>query len=289
MLFRTPDHENLKKWEHTHEILKDDVEINRDDSENLSEKESEVNESSKKEEKLVEGKDKENAPEGESDDVPQDEDNTRVPGEACRNDVIGAVNGQNEKDQKPTEEGKVDSSSCPAQDDKTTTRNENTDQVSTRLNIDRAREVNDEIRVNNNPARDEKQPALTNDVEARDGEQTTGNPGSTLRNSNLDKEMKTSDNVVQNESNEKQAELTHFNESKIKYEGADKAFMNLLEEIEDDQTSFEEQLAKLEKQVESKYKRPVDVMKTLLSLSTVSEATWTTLAYTAKNEQPVLA
>ena len=266
MLFRTPGHENLKKWEHTHEILKDDVEISRDDSENLSEKESEVNESSKKEEKLVEGKDKENAPEGKSDDVPQDEDNTRVPGEARGNDVIGAVNGQNEKDQKPTEEGKVDSSSCPAQDDKTTTRNENADQVSTRLNIHRAREVNDETRVNKIPARDEKQPARTNDVEARDGEQTTGNSGSTLGNSNCDKEMKTSDNVLQNESDEKQAELTHFNESKMKYVGADKAFMNLLEEIEDDQTSFEEQLARLEKQVESKYKRPGHVKTVLLCL-----------------------
>ena len=264
MLFRTPGHENLKKWEHTHEILKDDVEINRDDSENLSEKESEVNESSKKEEKLVEGKDKENAPEGKSDDVPQDEDNTRVPDEARGNDVIAAVNGENEKEQKLSEEGKVDSSSCPAQDDKTTTRNENADQVSTRLNIDRAREGNDETRINNIPARDEKQPALTNDVEARDGEKTTRNAGSTLGNLNCDKEMKTSDNVVvQNESDEKQAELTHFNESKMKYEGADKAFMNLLEEIEDDQTSFEEQLAKLEKQVESKYKRPGHVMKLL--------------------------
>lgn len=232
--------------------MKDDVEISRDDSENLCETESEVNESSKKEEKLVEGKDKENAPEGKSDDVAQDEDNTRVPGEARGNDVIGAVNGQSEKDQKLIEEGKVDSSSCSAQDNKTTTRSENTDQVSTRLNIDRAREGSNETRINNIPARDEQQPALTNNVEARDAEKTTGNAGSTLGNSNCEKEMKTSDNVVQNESGEKQAELTHFNENKMKYEGADKAFMNLLEEIEDDQISFEEQLARLEKEVESK-------------------------------------
>ena len=215
--------------------MRSDADTSRDGSENLSEKEAEGNGSSKNEEQSVEEKNKRNALEGKSEDVSRDQNNTRVSHETRENDEIGAVNGQTDNDKKPTQDIKVNVNSSSVQDDKTTTEGENADQVSTRLDIAGAREGSDEARINDIPARDEKQPALVNDVQAREGthnaENSPQNAESTLGNSNIDTEMK----------------------NNIKYTGVDKAFVNLLEEIEDDQTFFEEQLEKLEKQVESEY------------------------------------
>lgn len=227
-------------WEHKHEVLKDDsLRSDAETSREESEKETEVNESSKKEEKSIEEKDKENALEGKSDNVPRDQNNTRVSRETRENDAIGAVNGQTENEQ----EIKVNSNSSSVEDDKTTSPSGNSNQISTRLNVDRAREGSDETRINDISARDEKRPAVVNDVQAREGtrnaESTARTTESTLGSSNNDTEI-----------------------NNMKYTGVDKAFVNLLEEVEDDQTFFEEQLEKLEKQVESEYNiREIKILK----------------------------
>ena len=226
-------------WEHKQDIYEDD---------------SLRSENSKDESNLSEVNEQENTSCGQSESVPQDVSNTRVAGEA--RDTSDSKNGESESELKNGEE-------VVKNKDVNKLREEQTVQESKRLNTgtshdktggdekQTAQDSEDSLHLNNDQELNEKKTA--NDISVGDGkistleakggaENTASNEGATENNNEIVKggnmPMKGKDSAVQDE--------------KRKYSGDDLAFINLLEEVEDDQTFFDEQLDRVEKQVESK-------------------------------------
>ena len=246
-------------WEHKNE-MSSDGNTSRDETA----KDSETKEISMKVKNSVELK-----VEKQDQDVPRDENNMQLSHDLRGNDVMNntgngkitsdeigkendgkseeRVEGFNETDnelktpgKKLTEEGK-DSSGLVTKEVKTLTSLSTKQGELLSEHLSRSSTKNPSVEQNDNnetqkkeeKTRDEKELARTNDISARNIQDAARN------------------NIVENTRNVDEGKS--LNENNMNYSGEDLAFVNLLEEVEGDQTFFDEQLDKLEKQVESKY------------------------------------
>ena len=179
-----------------------------------------------------------------------------------RNDQSEMKNGEGlktENKEVKTSEGESDHSSERRLREEQTTFVKQEHNETERFDGQLGRDSKETSRLNNNQARDEKTSARVNDISARVAERNAQKTASvdTMESVNNNEIVK-GDNNMNRIAQVKGKYLNNLREVQdeiktSKYSGDDLAFVNLLEEIEDDQTSFEEQLDRLEKQVESKY------------------------------------
>ena len=134
--------------------------------------------------------------------------------------------------------------------------NTNTSQqrdITTQEENQTAQDSKDLSRLNNDQERDKKNSVndlSVSKISACEGERIAEKMASHVGTTENNNEMVKGGN---DEAQVKRKDSVQDQKNSIKYSGDDLAFVNLLEEIEDDQSFFDEQLDRLEKQVESKF------------------------------------
>ncbi|XP_028406009.1 PHD finger protein 20-like protein 1 isoform X2 [Dendronephthya gigantea] len=289
-ILRTPNHVDLKMWEHKHEVFKDDS--------LRSDADSSKNESNASEYETNDVKSLNNELEKDDQTRGNDvvDDQTRESLQTRGNDVVGdrqkVVRDKDDKDgsevirsdseiqqkegettglrqEKKTQEmvsGSVENvknkncvrtdidSTQSSMEEETEQHNGQENEELTRENDIQARDGKESTRESDVPARDGKESTRDNDIEARDRKALERNTLETARSLEETSGQLNDSEIIQDSNDENTSlrndETGTSTRNNMKYTGDDLAFVNLLEEIEDDQTFLDEQLDRLEKQVE---------------------------------------